>query len=147
MLSSDEASKRLHQYGLNSIHFSEKKATPLKLLISQFESSACLVLILIFAALVSHIPGRTDGCRHRAHGCLGSTLLGFIQEFRASNAVEKLRAQLTIKSNVLRDGKVVSIPSDQMRFRVILCFYQPAVLYLLMALCLKPMGYLLIKLC
>ena len=44
---------------------------------------------------------------------LGSTILGFVQEYRASNAVEKLRSQVTIKSNVLRDGKPQMLPSEQ----------------------------------
>ena len=39
---------------------------------------------------------------------LGSTILGFVQEYTASNAVEKLRSQVTIKSNVLRDGQSCS---------------------------------------
>ena len=40
-------------------------------------------------------------------------MLGFVQEFRAGNAVEKLRSQVTIKANVLRDGKPQIIPSEQ----------------------------------
>ena len=44
---------------------------------------------------------------------LGSTMLGFVQEYRASNAIEKLRSVVTIKSNVLRDGKPQMVPSEQ----------------------------------
>ena len=44
---------------------------------------------------------------------LGSTMLGFVQEYRASNAVEKLRSQVTIKSSVLRDGQPQMLPSEQ----------------------------------
>jgi len=43
----------------------------------------------------------------------GSTILGFAQEYNASNAVEKLRSQVTIKSNVQRDGQTKSLPSEQ----------------------------------
>ncbi len=110
-LLSEEANARLQQYGLNAIT-SEQKATPLKLLIGQFKSP--LVLILIFAALVSIFLGELTDAAIVLMVVLGSTLLGFFQEFRASNAVEKLRSQLTIKSNVLRDGKTASIPSDQL---------------------------------
>ena len=44
---------------------------------------------------------------------LGSTMLGFVQEYRASNAIEKLRSQVTIKSSVLRGGKPQMVPSEQ----------------------------------
>ena len=43
---------------------------------------------------------------------LGSTVLGFVQEYRASAAVEKLRSQVTIKSNVLR-GQPQMLPSER----------------------------------
>lgn len=35
---------------------------------------------------------------------IGSTMLGFWQEYRASDAIEKLRSKVTIKSFALRDG-------------------------------------------
>ena len=44
---------------------------------------------------------------------IGSTTLGFVQEYRAGNAVEKLRSQVTIKANVMRDGKIPTIHSEQ----------------------------------
>jgi P-type Mg2+ transporter len=44
---------------------------------------------------------------------LGSTILGFIQEYTASNAVEKLRSQITIKTNLLRNGKPQTLPSEE----------------------------------
>ena len=44
---------------------------------------------------------------------LGSTILGFVQEYTASNAVEKLRSQVTIKSSVLRGGQPQMLPSEQ----------------------------------
>jgi magnesium-transporting ATPase (P-type) len=49
-----EAEQRLKQYGLNTIG-AEQEATAFRLLLSQFESP--LVLILIFAAIVSGIVG------------------------------------------------------------------------------------------
>ena len=44
---------------------------------------------------------------------IGSTMLGFVQEYRAGNAVEKLRSQVTIKSSVLRGGQARVLPSEQ----------------------------------
>jgi Mg2+-importing ATPase len=40
-------------------------------------------------------------------------VLSFAQEYSASHAVEKLRAQVTIKATVLRDGKPQPIPAEE----------------------------------
>jgi Mg2+-importing ATPase len=44
---------------------------------------------------------------------LGSTILGFVQEYAATNAVEKLRSQVTVKSRLLRGGQAQMLPSEQ----------------------------------
>jgi Mg2+-importing ATPase len=44
---------------------------------------------------------------------MGSTLLGFVQEYSASNAVAKLRSQVTVKSRLLRSGQPQMLPSEQ----------------------------------
>ena len=44
---------------------------------------------------------------------LGSALLSFYQEFNASSAAEKLRAQVSLKTNVVRDGTTASIPTEE----------------------------------
>jgi Mg2+-importing ATPase len=83
----------------------------LGLFLSQFRSP--LVLILIFAALVSAFVGEWADASIVLVVVLGSTMLGFVQEYRASNAVEKLRSRVTIKSSVLRDGQPQLLPSEQ----------------------------------
>jgi Mg2+-importing ATPase len=40
-------------------------------------------------------------------------MLSFFQEYNANNAAEKLRTQVSLKTEVLRDGKPVSIPSEE----------------------------------
>ncbi|MGE5221794.1 MAG: cation-translocating P-type ATPase, partial [Omnitrophica WOR_2 bacterium] len=44
---------------------------------------------------------------------VSSALLSFLQEYNANNAAEKLRAQVTLKTRLLRDGKEISIPSEE----------------------------------
>jgi Mg2+-importing ATPase len=105
-----DAEQRLKQYGLNTIR-AQQQATALRLLLSQFKSP--LVLILIFAAIVSGIVGEWVDASIVLAIVLGSTILGFVQEYTASNAVEKLRSQVTIKSSVLRDGQPQMLPSEQ----------------------------------
>jgi len=105
-----DAEQRLKQYGLNTIRV-QQQATVLRLLLSQFKSP--LVLILIFAAIVSGIVGEWIDASIVLAIVLGSTILGFVQEYTASNAVEKLRAQITIKTNLLRGGHSQLLPSEQ----------------------------------
>jgi Mg2+-importing ATPase len=42
-----------------------------------------------------------------------SALLGCIQEYRATHAVEQLRQQISIKTTVIRDGRHQIIPADE----------------------------------
>jgi Mg2+-importing ATPase len=105
-----DAEQRLKQYGLNAIS-AQKQATALRLLLSQFKSP--LVLILIFAAIISGIVGEWVDAIIVIAIVLGSTLLGFVQEYTASNAVAKLRSQVTVKSRLLRSGHPQMLPSEQ----------------------------------
>jgi len=105
-----EADRRLKGYGLNALK-TQRQNTALGLLLHQFKSP--LVLILIFASIVSAFVGEWTDAAIVLAVLIGSTMLGFVQEYRASNAVEKLRSQVTIKSNVLRDGKPQMLPSEQ----------------------------------
>ena len=105
-----DAEQRLKQYGPNTIR-AQQQATALRLMLSQFKSP--LVLILIFAAIVSAFVGEWVDASIVLAIVLGSTILGFVQEYTAGNAVEKLRSQVTIKTNVLRGGQPQMLPSEQ----------------------------------
>ena len=109
-LSQSEAEARLKQYGANALE-QRRQATALALLLRQFRSP--LVLILIFAAAVSGVLGEWVDASIVLAVVLGSTILGFTQEYMASTAVEKLRSQITIKTNVIRNGQAQSLPSEQ----------------------------------
>jgi P-type Mg2+ transporter len=106
-----EADQRLKRYGPNAIG-AKQQTTALRLLLRQFSSP--LVLILIFAAIISGVVGEWVDASIVLAIVLGSTLLGFVQEFTAGNAVEKLRSQVKIKSNVLRGGQTQILPSEQL---------------------------------
>jgi Mg2+-importing ATPase len=109
-LAQSEAEQRLKKYGPNALD-KRKQLTALGLFLNQFKSP--LVLILIFAALISLIVGEWTDASIVLAVVFGSTVLGFIQEYSASNAVEKLRSQVTIKSTLLRDGQPGTLPSEQ----------------------------------
>jgi Mg2+-importing ATPase len=109
-LSQADAEQRIQQFGPNTLQAQQKTAA-LRLLFNQFKSP--LVLILIVAAVISGFVGEWTDAIIVLAIVLGSTLLGFVQEFTAGNAVDKLRSQVTIKTNVLRDGKIQTLPSAQ----------------------------------
>jgi len=78
------------------------------LFIGQFKSP--IILILVGAAILSlFLQDRTDATLILAI-VLASAVLGFWQEYSATNAVAKLRALVETKVRVLRDGNEVIIP-------------------------------------
>ncbi len=105
-----DAESRIKQYGPNALK-AQRQTTAFGLLLSQFKSP--LVLILIFASIVSAFVGEWTDASIVLAVVIGSTMLGFVQEYRASNAVKKLRSQVTIKSSVWRGGKPQMLPSEQ----------------------------------
>ena len=109
-LGSATAQEHLNKFGRNELQ-GHKKTAPLLLLLSQFKSP--LVLILVFAALISVITGEWIDASIILAIVIASAVLGFVQEYGASNAVEKLRSQVTLKVNVLRDGKRQTILAEE----------------------------------
>lgn len=101
-LSQREAEQRLERLGENRVAAREE-ASAWRLLLRQYESP--LVLILIFGALISLlVRSWTDAIIILAI-VLGSTLLGFVQEYRASEAVKRLRDSVALRVTALRNGQ------------------------------------------
>ena len=109
-LSQADAQRRLQKYGPNTIS-AGGQTTALGLLLSQFKSP--LVLILVGAAVISAIAGEWPDAAIVLAVVLGSTTLGFVQEYRASDAIEKLRSTVTIRSSVMRDGQPRVVLSEE----------------------------------
>ncbi len=108
-LSRQEAKQRLSESGSNRLR-QTAKSSALILLLNQFKSP--IILILIFAALLSlSLQDRLDATIILTI-VLISGLLGFWQERGASNAVEKLLALVQVKATVLRSGQAEDIPSQ-----------------------------------
>ena len=100
-LSSEEADTKLRLAGPNSVEDASRMSA-LRLLLRQFESP--LVLILIFAAVISLALQQWVDSAIILAVVLGSTLLGFSQEYRASTAIEQLKHRLALNCRVMRDG-------------------------------------------
>jgi Mg2+-importing ATPase len=105
-LTSNDAKKRIIQYGANRLN-PQKRAGAFTLLISQFKSP--IILILLFATGLSVFLHDPADALIILLIVLVSGLLGFWQEYSASNAVEKLLAIVQIKAAVIRDGNQLEI--------------------------------------
>jgi Mg2+-importing ATPase len=109
-LSSQDAQQHLSEYGANSLK-QKHKSNSLTLLLNQFKSP--IILILIFAAVLSiFLKDAADAIIILAI-VLISGFLGFWQEKGATDAVEKLLALVQVKATVLRDGKSQEIPNEE----------------------------------
>jgi len=108
-LSSADASVRLRRAGPNSIE-DVRRLGAWRLLLRQYESP--LVLILIFGACISLVLREWTEAAIILAIVAGSTLLGFIQEYRANAAVEKLKRRLALTCRVIRDGAECILPTS-----------------------------------
>ncbi len=108
-LSSAEAAEGLRRHGPNTIRDAEA-ASAARLLLRQVESP--LVLILIIAAVVAIALGDLTEASIILAIVLASTVLGFVQEYHASRAVEALRGRLALTTRVLRDDAETSVSAS-----------------------------------
>jgi P-type Mg2+ transporter len=108
-LTARQAARRLATMGPNRVSAKAGHGT-VALFLRQYESP--LVLILIFAALVSLIVREWTEAGIILTIVAGSTLLSFAQEYRAARAVQALQGRLALKVTVLRDGQQAVIPAE-----------------------------------
>lgn len=108
-LTSGDAKTRIATYGANRLK-PKKRFDAFTLLIGQFKSP--IILILLFATGLSFFLHNLVDASIILTIVLISGLLGFWQEYGATNAVEKLLAIVQIKVAVFRDGKEQEIPLE-----------------------------------
>ena len=108
-LTSEEAHTRLATAAKARPH--QSKSSTLTLLLSQFSSP--IILILLFAVILSFFLHDTVNAFIILSIILVSGLLGFKQERSAADAVAKLLAIIEIKATVLRDGKPTEVSTDE----------------------------------
>jgi len=110
-LSSDEALKRLSKYGKNEL-VEEKKEGPLRLFLNQFMD--VLIILLIVAALASYVIGDFLDSMVILFVVVVNAIIGFMQEYRAEKAMEKLRNLIATEAVVIRDGETRKIPASEL---------------------------------
>ena len=109
-MSAKDARVVLLRVGPNRIQ-SKERVTALGLFLNQFKSP--IVVILIFATVISAFLQDWADAIIILLIVMGSALLSFYQEYNANNAAEKLEEQVSLKTDVLRDGQPASIPTDE----------------------------------
>ena len=116
-LSNDEASSRLAKTGPNKLEEAEK--TPLwKRFFEQMADP--MVIMLIVAAIISALTGMVKGEADFADVAIimfvviVNSVLGVVQEAKSEEALEALQEMSAAQSKVLRDGKLVHLPSAEL---------------------------------
>ena len=114
-ISEQEAEERRKRFGVNRLQ-DKKKGGALRLFLAQFKDFMTILLICAAAisAVVAYITG--DAADLADTGILLfiillNTFVGFIQQYRADHAVEKLRSLSVCRAKAVRGGKDVLLES------------------------------------
>ncbi|WP_227133028.1 cation-translocating P-type ATPase [Halorubellus salinus] len=108
-LSSEEAERRLDEYGPNEIT-GENQVSPFEIFLSQFQD--VLIYLLVLAALLSLAVGLLPGEDANVVDAalilvilFANGIFGFVQDYRAERSMQRLRELSAPAATVLRDGE------------------------------------------
>lgn len=110
-LTTNHAEENLSKYGKNEL-VEEEKAGPLRLFLGQFMD--ILILILIIAAVAAYYVGDTLDAIVILIVVVINAVVGFIQEYRAEKAMEKLKGLISSEALVIRDGQEQKVTSGEL---------------------------------
>ena len=105
-LNSEEAQKRLQEFGPNELK-KEKRKSPVRLFLEQFTD--ILIIILLLATALSVAIGEVYDAIVIIAIVMACAVLGFTQEYKAEKALEALKKMTAPTALVLRDKKEVEI--------------------------------------
>jgi P-type Ca2+ transporter type 2C len=110
-LVSDEVEKKREQFGKNVLQEKEKK--PMWLLFL-FQFKDFMILVLMAAAIIAGIVGDVTDTIIILVIVLLNAIVGFVQEYKAEKAMEALKQMAAPQTVVLRDGKPVTLGSEDL---------------------------------
>jgi H+-transporting ATPase len=119
-LSQEEALTRLDRYGYNEL--AEKKVNPLFKFLTYFWGP--IPVMIMVAAVLSGILRQWPDLGVILLLLVMNAVVGFREEYQASNVIEALKQKLAAKARVKRDGKWLTIlarelvPGDSIRLRI-----------------------------
>jgi Ca2+-transporting ATPase len=111
-ITKEEANRRLREFGSNELT-KEEGVSWVSLFINQFKS--VLIIILIIAALISgFILNETLDMYVILIIVIFNAIIGFVQEYRAEQAVEALKEMISHAAIVIRGGREEKIPAKEL---------------------------------
>ncbi len=117
-LSNEEAAKRLIEFGPNKL-VKQRTISPWRILLDQFKD--LMVLVLIVAAMISGLLAFLNGSVEDWLDTIViivivsvNAVLGFFQTYQAEKTIEALRDLASPHANVIREGKEVDVPSEDL---------------------------------
>ncbi|WP_428408272.1 cation-transporting P-type ATPase [Hyphococcus sp.] len=110
-LSSQEAARRLQEYGPNKPPEPPKRSTLLRFL-THFHN--ILIYVLIGAAAITAVLGHWIDTGVILAVVIANAIIGFVQEGRAERAMESIQRMLAPHASALRDGKRVTLAGEEL---------------------------------
>ena len=110
-LASEEAKRRLAEYGPNRLP-EPKRRGPLMRLLLQFHNP--LIYVLLVASVVTFLLGYYADAAVILGVVIINAIIGFVQEGKAEQALEAVRAMLASRATVLRDGSRREIDAEEL---------------------------------
>jgi len=105
-LSDNEAQQRLKAYGENIFESSKTKG-PIKIFLHQFISP--LIIILCVAVVITAALQEWLDTIIIAFAVLVNAVLGFLQEYKAEQAISDLRSYITHRTRIIRNGQEIEV--------------------------------------
>ena len=109
-LTSQEAEKRLREYGENALQEQARKKG-YQVFLEQFADF--LVIILLVAAVISLISGNVESTVVIFAVVILNAVLGTVQYLKAEKSLAALKELSSPHAKVLRDGKTMEVPSAE----------------------------------
>lgn len=110
-LSSQEATRRHQQYGLNQLP-SRRQQGPVARFLSQFQDA--LVYVLIAAAAITAALDQWVDTAAIVGIVVINTIIGFVQEGRAERALAALQGLLSPRARIRRDGRRQEVDTSEL---------------------------------
>lgn len=110
-LTASDAAERLEHHGPNELH-AVRRESAWHTLAAQFHNA--LIIILLCATMISGFLGHALEAGVISVIVFLAVLLGFLQEYRASRALDALRQMAAPVAHVFRDGHETTIPAREL---------------------------------
>lgn len=110
-LTTDAVKSKLEEFGPNALEGKKKK--PIwQFFLNQFKDF--MILVLIAAAIISGVVGELTDTIIILVIVLLNAIVGFVQEYRAEQALEALKKMASLHAQVIRDGQTITIESENL---------------------------------